>query len=1190
MNKALNKRRFLFLWYVSLVILLGFLVHAAEKTEKTPLASFLAMPNPTVADLLRLHEQSGESFAHIEAWNKLDSGEQAAFLETHYIQEYAEYAVLHSAFNPLRPDKQEQQIADIYFSRGAANINAHLPQFENFLISHGVDILVSGPLKKYEAGRIVGANGELNVHAVKQQYALRVQPDGKIYLARKPKKKGGPVSLHSFEGVITLNQNGQLRMKQGRFDSHVVDGVEELHIDEQDRVKVQARAFGPFVFDKPRLMLFLKGSGSMPDRFRMMRDTVVNGLPYHVGGTFALARSGSLADGLIVMPGDEASVGGYEIHGLDANVHLRFGGDAGDALRQKAKKANEVLFAEDGSVAMTSAGRNAYEIKTDPASVLRQRNPQDLYPTFLDMGAREQFKQGDRFASGDAFVQFATIQSIVGDDQTGVFSPYTRQKVIEWQNAYNRRHGLRSGSDGWLEPHGRWTQAESDAFFVELNDAAHQFFRPQGGSAVVRPGTQGVDIKLYGDVDFVGDTATYSYASKKILRRQVPISVVTAPFSLTAYDEAGKKILEMRQNAHVSYSGSRKTSRTEVLSPVNQGIVSGETCLPCQMLREMGADALRQSRCAEFVQRVTVQEGGGITRRYGKNEAFNSYIGVYGSAWEMSHNIRSHGGETLFWKEQERSLNPGDAQLREPVAYDFGSMQEGDVIGMYFANSGYLDEAAAQGVDGRKNTHVGKIVGTKQEVYTPPAGGSLSAFLKSQLGVSNPAILRNYPVWVKKADDAPYTPVRLGSDENYYDAATGASISASAVSSVMVQKTIVAHLIGHGQSDAKDAVRVEDIGRFFDGHPSFSLYEHLRPNQNRLAEAYGAKPSPARQAVSPSSSSTPSSLPTAEDYLLALYLPKQGSARLEKKLRVAQTIKTSAPRDVLVVSSPAPLTEQPAAPTSTLVENMETAGVSDPSEWVRIVEQSTRERLQEYGISSSDAEALKALTLAVGIKESGLTDSPLGMHKLKRYGENVFAYVPQALSPSQGYGYYELHYENAERNARELAAAGKIPAADYESRRDLLSREGSVRHGQRQLAKIWKRYLTPDMPVQDKVALVGAAYNCGEWCPRNAAVQQQLNDVTGTSIPPTGRFRKDSVAALADYARERGVPFDPSRLGEEFDYAPVFRQLKSEWEQASGIPAPYGITPHWGYGSDVLTLCRTLSPACNEERELSAAP
>ena len=234
------------------------------------------------------------------------------------------------------------------------------------------------------------------------------------------------------------------------------------------------------------------------------------------------------------------------------------------------------------------------------------------------------------------------------------------------------------------------------------------------------------------------------------------------PFTLSAYDKHGAVI------AKVKREGGGKDTASVFLS--NRGFVSGELCLPCFMREQMDLSAVN---CAKFARILSRLEGGYYT--FYDKTTFDFYTGRHGSAWEFAHNMLKREGTSLFWKEEQYSGNLPfkDSRLGEPVAYDFDNFKEGDVVSMYYTDSDFLSEAWNEGKDGRQNTHVARVIGTKQAVFSLDANADLSRLLKHELDVENPVQLGNYPVWVKPADagDDRFVRVTLGKDGKYYDAA-----------------------------------------------------------------------------------------------------------------------------------------------------------------------------------------------------------------------------------------------------------------------------------------------------------------------------------------------------------------------------------------------------------------------------------
>ena len=1133
--------------------------------QKPTLDAFLKLEHPTAADLLMLNQRN-PSLVNINAWNKLSSDNKILFLTQQYIDDYARDVVAHASFSSGSSSLgDEQKIAELFFSKSAGNINGQRPAFVKYLSSYHVDIRVDGNVQGYTAlGVLKGNNGEVNVRLLKDRFAFSVQPDGSIVLVRKGADRKTAVA-HSFTGKILAAKDGSISLIRGSFDGNTVEQVTNLVIDSHDRVVARAELFGPFAFTKPTLLMFMKGDSGAgkPDRYRIQQDTRLRGFSHVIGGTFSLRGDARepFSRRLFVEQGDEGVVDGYEIRGVNNRVKIAFEKTDFDSRAS----ANTVFFAPDGkNVFMASAGANPYEVAADPASVIAGRKLIGQSVPFLEVPDRG-YKPGDQFEPGTTdFFNLMMIQRIIGDRQTGKYTTATSSKVIAWQNAYNKRHQLQSGDAGWLSPTGRWDVQNSDAFFQEASASSTMIFRPSGGTVAITEGAT-LSVQVKGKVSFSYGNEQYDHLTGRLTRKKTFFNPVSPlPVSIVAYDDAGK------QAAIVTREGNKNS-----VFAFNQGFMSGENCLPCFIAANMD---LSQVECAGFVRRLARLEGG-YYQAYGlRKQSFDLYTGQYGNAWEISENIRDHGGTSLYWKEAGGDLPLRDPRLAAQVSYDFGSFKEGDVISMYFTGSNYLDESFADGKDGRQNTHVAKVLGTTTEVLSyDPSPGSLGQFLKKELGVQNPTLLANFPVWVKKEDDSAdaYQRVRLHPDGNYYDG-SGHRVVPGRDTVVKVEKIIIAQLWHQNPNQPEvEAVRQEDFGRFLDDNPSFSLYEHLRPNEKRMADASANNDLNGVQAMQLRYN-------TIEEELQARQVPERDIPALAKSIKLRNAMNAPKAGDVLFVSRTSPYEEERAEPSLSLSESLEKQGVDDAETWRTLITKSTEERMREYPLAESDAQDFELLTLSVGLKESGLTDSVWGYHKAKKQAEDAAALLG-SWAPDFSYGYYQLLPENAQQNAAELSFQGVIPKNDFDGPRELTGKEGAVKHGQRQLAKLWTKYVTPDMDRQQKIQLVAAAYNCGEWCPRNAAFQQQFNDIAGTSITPDGRLGDQTVDSVTVYAQAHGIEFkreDILASGTLFEQTPLYQHIKEQWRIKNSREPAYGTIPAWPYGAQVMNICRELSARC----------
>ena len=665
----------------------------------------------------------------------------------------------------------------------------------------------------------------------------------------------------------------------------------------------------------------------------------------------------------------------------------------------------------------------------------------------------------------------------------------------------------------------------------------------------------------------------------------------------------------------------KRSSHKEVAQSLAQGTLRRELNPSCAMATKMN---LEKVHCAGFVRRWSRMEGGWNKEfgNEGEEQTFDHYTGRHGDAWEMSSNVRKAGGKTLYWKESDPRLNPKkpfsgfDDRLKEQVQYDFGQFKPGDVISMYRQGSVFNPVALASGKDKRKNSHIGIIVAQKEEVYTIPPGKNIVTFLQKKLGVQDPKLLASYPVKIKKTDtDADYEIAQFtgnidkkqrlaafGSHDAGFKTSGGKTITIlNDPVTVKVTKPIMSHLY-HSKKQSQQAVerghdnvRLEDVGKFFTEHPEFSLYEHVRPDPEKMRQAK------VRQRVQ---ENLPYSTPLREG--------QQGDAfALLDSSRFDEGI----------------------AADGKISERMSYHYDSEtPEEWLEMLPRSTRARMNEWNIPEDQYEDFKDATLLLGTQESRLRKPK--HQSVKSVADTIMIQSSRVLPPTHfvawelSQGYYQIYPDTASQNAQLLVDKGKIEKNDFvwadedDARQGedtpfqsqgpykLTTKDGALKHGQRHLGRIWAEYqeTLDGLDRTDRVRLVTSAYNCGIDCPRKAATQKMLNDLTGSNLKIDGLFQtrydawnrarrairgrsvkklvedvppSESLRALEHFARGRDIPYNRDEvMGPDFKHTQVYKEIRAEWEEKHKQKAPQAIVFNDGngWGRSTIKHCHRLLP------------
>ena len=521
-----------------------------------------------------------------------------------------------------------------------------------------------------------------------------------------------------------------------------------------------------------------------------------------------------------------------------------------------------------------------------------------------------------------------------------------------------------------------------------------------------------------------------------------------------------------------------------------------------------------------------------------------------------------------------------DPRLAEQVDYNYDNFHEGDVVSFYYTKSSFLGKSYEEGTDGRQATHSARVVDKESEQYTISTSETNPAtYLQTQLGVSS-QFLGGYPVWINGqrtlySNGAYY----------YYDATKGVVGSPIVLHQgdlVRVEKTIIAQMY-HESSKDKQPFKKVDYGKFLsDNAKTMSLYEHVRPNQEKAAEAETRFIGMAPVEVS--------SDQDIADALRASGVSEQDLPSMLELTKEINNVPSSGVSRGDVIRFPSANT---LPPEDTVVANMKHSSLSTAEDIYGVVEASSRERVREYGIPEDDVDDLIEATIAIGMIESYWGETQSTKSQIKLGAEYIVAETGIGASPARSYGVLQTQDQLAERNVQELGVE------DYAGPEELVTFEGGVKHGQRNIAQAWDRYAVDndgrDLPYEEKLGMVAAAHHMGEDAPMVAAVQSQLLDLGyGEQSNVDGFYGEDTITVLQKYAEEKGISFNAVAARNDCAYlhadlssctlgtlenSPVYTSVRDDWKQETGEEPRYAIVPpNNGYVQTAIKYCGQITP------------
>lgn len=1170
--------------------------------------------NPSMQNLLLVSDPSPDDF---EKLLNADRTQAALYLTRRYDPEFAATYVASTDFTTA--DATSALVAERFFSEDSDNVNEYKGKFADYMYRQGVEIGISGDIEKYNVdGTLVGENGAINLKQFASDYAFEVNSDGEIVLIPRHYPQDW---LIEFEGTITQNSNGDIAMKSGSFNGLDVEDASSIWVGKEGNIIVDAGEFGALDFQGRGHVIY-----DPDDQSYQLKDAVLTDYPdYKLTGTITV-DVGYVYDDFYVPAGKK-----LEVHPNTKNAEK-------EALNEQAYviKANggkqvllnlntehwwenptdyvvEWLEAAEDIVSGTPEDKvtidpnkvviaeaapalegydHSYRLEIDAgAQYALQSESGPENDNFLPIPEDGSYGKGDYPKKGTAdYEAIQVIQGIVGTTPDGKYGSGTKAAVVSWQNSYNQQNKLNPGDPGYLAPDGSWEQEDTTAYFQmtynhDQNPPTLVFDMgtpESGGVAVVHFEETGLDVTTAGDMNLEIEGQRLQIQDGEADRQLAAIieSELSVPVTLSSHAPCDTSVDITGQAIGNSYCEIFSTRIDDGTYSVNDAVVSGTVRASCPL--SLGNINPSKSQCATYVTDYAKVEGGMYTTYGSQQDNYAVYLGEYGSSWQMSHNIQGHEGTSLYWKESAGDMAFKDSRLAEQVDYNYDNFEEGDVVFFYYTKSTFLKEAYEEGTDGRQATHSARVVGKESEQYTvSTAGTDPVAYLQKQLGVSSD-FLSGYPVWINGQR-------ALYSNGAYYSydstkGVVGSPIVLNQGDQVVVEKTMIAQMYHEGSRD-KQPFKVVDYGTFLsDNAKTMSLYEHVRPDTERTEEA-----------ATRFAGTTAVAVDNDEDIADALRASGVSEEDLPAMVELTREINNVPSNwkgngDVLMLPSANTL-----PPEDTVVVNMEKRWLPTAGDIYGVVEASSKERVREYGIPPDDVDDLTEATIALGMIESYWGETQSTGSQVKMAAESFIAETGIGTSPTRSYGVLQTQDQLAEKNAQELGVD------DYTGPEELVTLEGGVKHGQRNIAQAWDRYAVDhdgrDLPYEEKLGMVAAAHHMGEDAPMVAAVQSQLLDLGyGEKDNVDGFYGEDTITTLQEYAKDKGVAFDAEAARNDCAYlhadlssctsgalenSAVYTFARQDWKQTKGegkVDPPYAIVPpNNGYVQTAIKYCGQIT-------------
>ncbi len=1154
--------------------------------------------NPTAETLAGIEEPSTTLFEYLVQQNP---DEAAFYLIDNYDTEFALYYL--NSFDVSTASEKQAIVAEEFFSEKAENINNNKIMFEGYMNGKGVSIIITGEIVSYsKKGVLKAKNGQINIKDFADKYEFRVTKEDELVIIMPDSG-----DWYAFEGTLTKSRKENIGMV-GEGSIRYYTMSEPIHIKNAGSINLEdngimtifAKEVGSLEFKQNALVIYNPGTETYT-----LKDAILEDYPqYQLTGTITFEK-GTVVDTMYV-PADEyltikptttnpkyepLKTHVYEVQATAGKrVEIDLDNDEwSDDLSEfivnwwEGDQDKDIVhFDEAAHVPLAEAAKSlhnqdhSYTLAVDTGAlyVAQEEAEIDTFMILPDYDERDYYVKGDYPKTGTRdYMNVRWIQHTVGIDYPDIDGQYgeqTRQAVIEWQNWYNEEKKYTPENEDYLSPTGAWGESENIAY-ISLSKPKHGHTiemklgsEDYGAATTLFLGPDGIEMDIAGDIEYSIQGQVFYHNSEQNIDKELMAlraDEVEIPVIITSIGEDGKEI---------KYElGREKYGIESFYENYADGKITGDITLV------RGRINPHKQRCATFVTEIADFEGGRYTYYGPEHKSFAQYTGQTGKAWTMSYNIREAGGESLWWVEEE---DP-DYQFGDTLLYDQSNFQAGDVLGVSYVNSKYLELAEKEGINNRRNSHVMKVIGKEaqslevHDIKHP----DVTTYIAEELKL-DPFYVHGIPMWVngKKIiydlDSGDYYP------EGAKTPPVGEPVILQDGDTIVLERTVIGQML-HTPGDLFPTMYYDD---FFTNDQDFGLYEHMRPDEEKYAEI--------------KNQGTAIVVESKED--IENQLRAVGYAEKDIPVMMAYTDKiNNLPAreiqngDVIYLPTPAETTT-----TEAIADSLD-ATITYPQHLIEMIGASAKERVKEYNLDPSAEGDLAEAALYLGMQESYWYETQYKPAQEKLLLEKIAAKTG-IVTETTSLGPMQLQMQRAQRNALALEEL-------FSDSAELESIEGGTKHGVRHLARIWEQYdldTRDDLSYDEKIGIAAAAYHINEYAPEVTAMQSMLHDLGyAEERDIDGYMGEQTLDILESYSSDLGLEFDRSTAQNDCAYygtnvrscehyilqSDIFKEIKAEWEINNKKSAPdVMIPPNNGYVKAVYTHCLRSTGVCTEEDTL----
>lgn len=635
-----------------------------------------------------------------------------------------------------------------------------------------------------------------------------------------------------------------------------------------------------------------------------------------------------------------------------------------------------------------------------------------------------------------------------------------------------------------------------------------------GGSSVITNGKNGLDISMKGKTSIEVGGESYYFDGKNLkqgLWSTLQSNVVSTPTKITFEDEKGKEF-ELSLDTAEKKIGSidvEKAARRAGLKP-DSIACSGTTQAVCSLMIE--------------------KEGGGFSRTLGGLSAQKA--GVIGPAWGVQKNIIDKGGKIIYTKEKQLTPEQKDKiAALERIANS--NIEE-------YMKQGLSQDDAIKKASNDIRSNLGAILNHDQlsSQVSTIKGDVISMYYRDSNYLSE-ALTEG-----SNEQKNTHVGIVVGSTNEHLTISSNSNILRQLKSKLadVNENSLYVNSYSYVNEEGNLEPIILQDGKFYlenGKEMSVAGTRHIIINRPQIAQQEGSyKVEYLDEVLSKDKISLYGvTRPKYTDYLEEFFNFPDAATVIKDNIN-CQTLDCDG---------------------FSFNKVLQANSVPNHLEWTEVISKSTLARQKEFNLPNSQLEDFEAMTSAIIKHETSFGES-IG-YKIENLGTSL-----GVTDVSDTKGYMNVNKMYIEKSAQSFSE--ETP----DLKKIFTNKEESIKYGQRYLAEIFNIYAPEGERLdQDQLVLIAAAYNSGQYTPRDAALQQQLSElgyyIQSDDVKLDGKWGPSTEGALINFAKDNGIPIQTTLTADIFDTkafesTALYKKIKQKYYQKTNQEPEYAIIPN----------------------------